>query len=297
VALHNRLGLSGPLQRLTAERFEMIVASRLILGQLHGFIDSRILRIHGRRVADLLHELVLRRGEDVQKELEALRLQYPGYADELERRVIRRTALQLELAEYDQLTQDGLIGPELRSDLIEGLSRRWRELDARPDLDLAVQKSELVRLFPLFETMPQDQRERLAAQLRTVYAAPGDVLLRREDMPRKVWFIASGAVEAVQAGQKNLLGRGEMFGQLAVVLGKPRKVQVTAISHCTLLTLEETHFLALLRRNDPLLDAIQHSADRRGVKVDLREVTADPAVRRKAGWWQRRAAATKKPQG
>ena len=66
----------------------------------------------GRRVADLLHELVLRRGEDVQKELEAQRLQYPGYADELERRVIRRTALQLELAEYDQLTQDGLIACE-----------------------------------------------------------------------------------------------------------------------------------------------------------------------------------------
>jgi CPA1 family monovalent cation:H+ antiporter len=297
VMLHNRLGLSGPLQRLTAERFERIVASRLILSQLDGFIDSRILRIHGRRVADLLHELVLRRSEDVQKELEALRLQYPGYADELERRVIRRTALQLELAEYDQLTQDGLIGPELRSDLIDGLSRRWRVLDARPDLDLAVQKSELVRLFPLFETMPQDQRDRLAARLRTVYAAPGDVLLRREDMPRKVWFIASGAVEAVQAGQKNLLGRGEMFGQLAVVLGKPRRVQVTAISHCTLLTLEETHFLTLLRRNEALLDAIQLSADRRGVKVDLRVVAADPSVRRRAGWWQRRASATKKQKG
>jgi hypothetical protein len=98
-------------------------------------------------------------------------------------------------------------------------------------------------------------------------------------------------------GGLNLVMSARTGLPLAVVLGKPRKVQVTAISHCTLLTLEETHFLALLRRNDPLLDAIQHSADRRGVKVDLREVTADPAVRRKAGWWQRQAAATKKPQG
>ncbi|MCA3509386.1 MAG: cation:proton antiporter [Rhodobacter sp.] len=290
VVLHNRLGLSGPLQRLTAERFEMIVALRLILSQLHGFIDSRILRIHGRRVADLLHELLVRRGEDVQKELEALRLQYPGYADEMERRVIRRTALQLELAEYDQLTQDGLIGPELRSDLMKGLSRRWRDLDGRPDLDLAVQKSELVQLFPLFESMPREQRLQLERQLRTVYAAPGDVLLRREEMPRKVWFIASGAVEAVQAGQKHLLGRGEMFGQLAVVLGKPRKVQFTAISHCTLLTLDEVHFLALLHRNEALLEAIRQSAERRGVKIDLQELAATPPARRKARWWRPSAA-------
>jgi monovalent cation:H+ antiporter, CPA1 family len=272
-ALHNRLGLSRPLQRLTAERFEMIVAMRLILNQLHGFIDSRILRIHGRRVADLLHDLINRREEDTQKELDGLRLQYPGYADELERRVIRRTTLQLEEAEYDQLTQDGLIGPELRSDLMRGLARRRRALEDRPHLDLAVQKTELVRLFPLFEAMPEDQRRRLADQLRTVYAAPGDVLLRRDEMPRKVWFIGSGAVEAVQAGQKSRLGRGEMFGQLAVVLGKPRRVQVTAITHCTLLTLDETHFLTLLRGNAALAEAIQFSADRRGVKIDLQAIS------------------------
>ena len=71
---------------MTADRFELIVAQTLILRQLHGFIDSRILRIHGRRVADLLHELLNRREEETQKELEGLRLQYPGYAEEMERR-------------------------------------------------------------------------------------------------------------------------------------------------------------------------------------------------------------------
>jgi CPA1 family monovalent cation:H+ antiporter len=281
--LHNGFGISGPLQRETADRFEVIVAQTLILRQLHGFIDSRILRIHGRRVADLLHELLNRREEETQKELEGLRLQYPGYADEMERDVIRRTTLQLEEAEYDQLTQDGLIGPELRQQLLAGLGARRRALQARPDLDLALQKTELVRLFPLFEEMPEAQRARLAARLRTVYAAPGDVLMRRDERPRKVWFIASGAVESVQAGLRNRLGRGEMFGHLSVLLRKPRRAQVTAITHCTLLTLDESAFQSLVRGTPTLAEAVRESAEKRGVKIDLAALAATdvPSSRRK----------------
>jgi monovalent cation:H+ antiporter, CPA1 family len=285
--LHNTLGYSGPLQRETTERFELIVALTLILRQLHGFIDSRILRIHGRRVADLLHELLNRREEETQKELEGLRLQYPGYSEEMERDVIRRTTLQLEQAEYDQLTEDGLIGPELRQELMAGIARRRKALKARPQLDLAVQKTELVRMFPLFETMPEDQRARLAAKLRTVYAAPGDVLMRRDDRPRRVWFIASGAVESVQAGQKNRLGRGEMFGQLSVLLGKPRRAQVTAITHCTLLTLDETGFLSLIRGNPVFAAAVQDGADKRGVKIDIAALAALQLPAKRGFSWRR----------
>ncbi len=276
--LHNRLGLSRSLQMLTADRFERIVAQTLILRQLHGFINARILRIHGRRVADLLHELVNRRQEDTGKELDGLRLQYPGYAEEMERGVIRRTGLQLEQAEYDQLTQDGLIGPELRAALMADIARRRAAMSRRPPLDLALQRSELVRLFPLFEGMADDQIARLSARVRTVYADPGDILLRRDEVPSKVWFIGSGAVEAVQAGQKTRLGRGEMFGQLALLTRKTRRVQISAITHCTLLTLDEAPFLDLLRENEVLQTLVRETAERRGVKIDLDALQARPAA-------------------
>jgi CPA1 family monovalent cation:H+ antiporter len=285
--LHNRLGLSLPLQRLTADRFERIVAQSLTLGQLHAFINGRILRIHGRRVADLLHALVSRREEDVRQELEGLRLQYPGYAEEMERRVIRRTALQLEAAEYDQMTQDGLIGPELRLALMAEIAARRRRLARPPPLDLALQRSELVRRFPLFEGMTDAQVARLVRQVRTVYAAPGDILMHRDEQPRRVCFIASGAVEATQAGQRTRLGRGEMFGQISVLTRKPRRVQVVAITRCTLLALDESSFLALLRDTPPLMAQVQATIDRRAVKIDLAAlVAATPPPRRGlSGLW------------
>ncbi len=94
-----------------------MLMQRLIVKDLHRFIDSRIRRIHGRRVADLLHDLLDRRGEEIDQALEGLRLQYPGYAEELERRFIRRAALRIEEREYDSLRDDGLIGEELHATL------------------------------------------------------------------------------------------------------------------------------------------------------------------------------------
>lgn len=267
--LHDRLRISKPLARITADRFERIVTLRLIQAQLHDFIDTRILRIHGRRVAELLHELLERRAAEIGKELDGLRLQFPGYAEELERRLIRRTGLLLEEREYDLLTDDGLIGPELRSALLDQIALRRVALADRPRLDLALQKSELVRQFPLFDEMPEAARRKLARRLRTVYVNPGDVVLRRDAMPREVWFIASGAVEAVSAGgQKLRLGRGEMFGQLTVLSRHRRRSQVTAITHCTLLALDESRFLELIKRNAAVRAAVQASAERRGVKLD-----------------------------
>ncbi len=123
---------------------------RLILRDLHGYIDGKIRRIHGRRVADLLHELLKRREDETQSALDGLRLQYPGYAEEIERRFIRRTSLRLEEREYDILYQDGLIGRELLTTLKQELAGKRKRAEDRPALDLAVQKSELVRQFPIF---------------------------------------------------------------------------------------------------------------------------------------------------
>jgi CPA1 family monovalent cation:H+ antiporter len=266
---HNRLRLSLPLARLTADRFERIVTLRLILRALHGFIDTRIRRIHGRRVADLLHDLLDRRMEETTRELEGLQLQFPGYAEHLERRLIRRTTLAQEEREYAALVEDGLIGPELRTALLDGLAQRRARLAERPRLDLGVQKADLLGQVPAFAAMDDSARRALARSLRSVYAAPGDVILRRADMPRQVWFLASGAVETDTAGRILRLGPGEMFGHLAVISGRSRKAQVTAITHCTLLALDEARFLALLRRNAGLREAVAASAAKRGVTLDL----------------------------
>ncbi len=268
--LHNRLRISAPMRRVTRLRLEVLLAETMVLRELHGFIDSRIRAIHGARVAELLHELLERRVTEASAALEALRQQFPAYTEAVERWLIQRTALQLEEREYEALTADGLIGPELRASLSAEIATRHAALDRRPKLDLRVQRADLVRCFPFFAEMEEPQLRRLARALRTVYARPGELLIGRGSQPRRVGFIASGAVEATdRGGAARRLGPGDMIGHFALLSRTPAQAEVRAVIPTTLLVLDEPRFLDLLRRHDGLREAIRANAARRGLTLDL----------------------------
>ncbi|WP_415183081.1 cation:proton antiporter [Phaeovulum sp.] len=272
--LHNRAHISAPLARITATRFGLLLSQRLILRDLHGFIDGRIRRIHGRRVAELLHEILTRRIAMVDQALEGLRLQYPGYAEEMERRFIRRTALRLEEREYDALLEDGLIGEEVHSSLMQNIAARRDRVEKTPRLDLAMQKAALVRQFPLFADMDDAASKKLARALVTRYVNEGEIILRKDNGNKSVHFVASGAVKLEVAGQTWRLGRGDMFGQMAMLMNRPRRAEVRAIAPTTLLVLDEARFLRLLRRSKAVQAAVRESALRRGIppeqlKIDV----------------------------
>jgi CPA1 family monovalent cation:H+ antiporter len=273
IFLHNNLRFSVPLAQITATRFGLLLAQRLILRDLHGFINGRIRRIHGRRVAELLHDMLDRRIEAVEQALDGLRLQYPGYAEAMERRFIRRTALRLEEREYDSLLEDGLIGEEVHSALNRDIGIRRIRAEVAPLLDLTLQKTELVRQFPLFSDMDDAVLHRLARSLTTRYVTPGERILRRDTAPRSVFFVASGAVELEVAGQTWRLGRGEMFGQMGLLMRRPQRTQVRAIAPSTLLMLDAGTFLRLLRRSKAIQQAVEQSAARRGIPME--KLTAD----------------------
>jgi CPA1 family monovalent cation:H+ antiporter len=273
--LRNRFGFPGPLAGMTADRFEMLLAKRLILRDLHGFIDRRIRRIHGRRVAELLHELLNRRIEAVETGLEGLRLQYPGYAEELERRFIRRTALRLEEREYNTMRDDGLIGSEVHTQLMNDLDQRRSASERRPKLDLALRKNELVRQFPLFADLGDAELKRLSKEVRTRYINAGHVITRKDTPARTVFFVASGAVEQLVAGQTTRLGRGEMFGQMGVLTSRIRRAEVRAITPTSLLALDETGFRRLLKRSAALRQVVRDSA---AGKASIAEVLRLPEL-------------------
>ena len=263
--LHNRFGLSSPLASLTADRFELLLSQKLILRDLDGFIHGRIRRIHGRRVSDLLNELLTRRVEMVDTALDGLRLQYPGYAEMLERQFIRRTQLRLEEREYNAMRADGLIGDELHTALMQDITARRAQSEARPRLDVALQRTELVRQFPLFTDLDEAAAKRLARGLSTRYVNAGEVILSEGEVARSVYFISTGAIELERAGQTWRLGRGEMFGQLAILTRKPRRFEARVIVPTTLLSLDEARFRRLLKRSERLREAVRASAEKRGM--------------------------------
>ncbi|MFB2531361.1 cation:proton antiporter [Paracoccus sp. p3-h83] len=268
VWLYNRLGITGPLARLTGDRFELLLVQRFILRDLHPFIDRRIRRLHGKRVADLLHELLTRREEEIETALAGLRLTFPQFAEEMERRYLRRTALRMEAREYDLLHQDGLIGRESFVSLQDGLRPLRQRADRRPALDLKIQTPDMLARLPVFADLDETARKSLARALRPMFAGPGEMLMQRGERPRRVLFIASGAVEIEQAGGNRLrLGRGEMVGQLSLLSGGLQRANIRAIVHSAFLELDGERFRKLLERHESLRVAVAESARKRGQTV------------------------------
>ena len=103
----------------------------------------------------------------------------------------------------------------------------------------------------------------------TRYVNPGEEVQRKESAFRSVFFIASGAVELESAGQTWRLGRGEMFGQMAILMSKARRADVRAIAPTTLLVLDEERFRKLLARSRSLRKAVRASAEKRGIDPDV----------------------------
>jgi len=261
--LHNRFRWSAPLARISKARFDVLVSQRVVFGDLEGFIAARIMRLHGRRVAELLQEMLGRRKAMVEAALEGLRLQFPGYAEELARRMIQRTALRLEEREYASLHEQALIGAELHTSLIQEIASRRAVAEQRLDLDLVVQRTELVRQHPLFADLDDDGLRHLARNLQTRYVKENTVVIDKDRVERRMYFIVSGAIEVEFAGRTSRLGLGDLFGAVTFLPGKYRRIRARTLVPSTLLVLDEDRFRHLLDRSPRLQQIMRDAAGAR----------------------------------
>jgi len=261
---HNRLRWSTPLARISEARFQVLVSQRVIFSDLEGLIDARIKPLHGSRVAELLQEMLGRRKTMIDTALAGLRLQFPGYAEELGRRMIQRTALRLEEKEYTALREQGLVGSELHTSLTQNIASRRAIAEQHLELDLIVQRVELIKQYPLFHDLDDKTLQQLVRKMQTRYVNANTVIIHADTIERKVFFIASGAVVMDSAGRLTQHGPGEVFGVMSLLTNEPGSIRVRTIAPSTLLVLDEDRFRRLLRRSPKLQQVVNETAKGKG---------------------------------
>ncbi len=188
IQLHQRYGFSYFLSDIVAEKFELLLAQKLVLDDIDDFIDRRIKRIHGKRVAQLLKGMVLKRTKGIRNALNALRLQYPGYADELERRFIRKSVIRLEQREYHSLKEDRIIGDELHATLVLDIAHRSKELQERPHLDVSMQRKGVFRQLPIFQDLDENTRKYLKRRVKIIGVPAGHTIIKKDSIANKMFF-------------------------------------------------------------------------------------------------------------
>lgn len=122
---------------------------------------------------------------------------------------------------------------------------------------------ELADRFPLFAGLTPEQREVLLLHFAPRTAEPGERIIRAGDEADGVYFISKGEVEVSVAGRQIRLGSGEVFGEMALISGKPRSADITALDYSTFAMLSERDFRQLLRKYPEIRSQIASLAAQR----------------------------------
>ncbi|GAB4520894.1 MAG: cation:proton antiporter [Roseibium sp.] len=262
-ALQRRLRITRPLAIRLADRFEFLLVYRILADELIEFNDRRIRPLLGDRVADILQDTLCIRQDETLQAIDALRLQYPEYADALEGQFLRKAGVRLEETAYDDAKEQMLIGTELHRDLLQDVERARRACHTRPKLDLGLKTRELVSAHPLFADLPPKQKKAIRRMMRPQFATPGELLIRKGDRGDAAYFIASGAVEVRARTHDVRLGRGDVFGEIALMTGGRRSADVVALGYCQLLSLRAQDFKALMEQHEDLRQHVVALAKKR----------------------------------
>jgi CPA1 family monovalent cation:H+ antiporter len=261
--LHRWLGLERPLARELADRFEIVMATRVVVRELKGFTARELKSLFGAGVAETLDGDLDARLDRLDQSGDALKLQYPSYARSLQTQFLTLTAIRLEEERYRRLLSETIITPELHNDLARDLARRRQAAEQRPQLDLGLRRLQLIDRVPLFAGLPDERRQMIARLLQPRMAYPGEVIVRKGERGDRMFFISSGAVEVSGIPTPVRLGTGDFFGEIALLRNVPRTADVTALSYCRLLSLSRRDFRRLLRSDRSLRAQITSTARER----------------------------------
>ena len=105
----------------------------------------------------------------------------------------------------------------------------------------------------LFRDLGAEIHERLASYAKLKTVERGTTIFSKGDAGTSLFAVCSGVVQMTTLSTSgknavfNLIREGEIFGEIALLDGKPRTADAVAFTDCTLMMIERRDFLPLLR--------------------------------------------------
>jgi monovalent cation:H+ antiporter, CPA1 family len=261
--LYRRLRIVRALAERLAERLEILLVMRIVLGRLTAFNKEQIGKLFGEHIALATREIVSKRKQAVETGLELMRRQYHDYLTELEVWFLTQSTLHHEMTRYQSLFEEGLISHELYDDLRRNTLAAGSSPLRRPHFDIGLDTHELVKRLDLLGSLDERQLEIVRGLLRPRFAVPHELVIRKGDPGDGVYFIASGTVEVVLPDRRIQIGAGAFFGEMALLSGRRRQADVVAVTYCKLLVLRRSDFEQFMRENPDARAAIVRVAKAR----------------------------------
>jgi len=113
-------------------------------------------------------------------------------------------------------------------------------------------KLSLLRSHPLFRDLPPGVIEHLGSYMKTRRVARGTSIFAKGDPGTGLMGVLAGAVKVSVASADgkdivlNVFREGDTFGEIALLDGRPRTADATAMSDCELIVIERRDFVPFL---------------------------------------------------
>lgn len=113
----------------------------------------------------------------------------------------------------------------------------------------------LLGRHPLFSELQPEELERVVELAVERAFAPGQAIFQRGDPGTSLFAVLDGQVRigiGAEDGREvtlGIMGRGELFGEIAAIDGRGRTAEATAMGACRLLVVEQRDLLSFLERH------------------------------------------------
>jgi len=247
-----------------SQRFVELVGIRWATRRLITFADQKIRPMIGDEAADSITDCLRLRMKLVDENMQAMRLQYPAFAQWLEENYLGKLARTLERTRYRQMLADSIISGEIYDALTEQLDERWRFLERQPPLDVELAPADLVHRVPLLKALSAQALGPVVKSLRSRLALPNELIQGPSKPNPSLYFVASGAVSVLLPDATHIeLGSGEFFGELYLLKPDAAEFEVRSLGYTKLLELSAKDFKQLIAHDSTLRESIEKVAQER----------------------------------
>ncbi|MGV3525446.1 MAG: cyclic nucleotide-binding domain-containing protein [Candidatus Sericytochromatia bacterium] len=133
--------------------------------------------------------------------------------------------------------------------------------------------SEMLSRVPLFQQAPESFLQDLVNRVRTRVFNRGDEIVRKGDSGNEMFLIRQGRVEVLGANALDIVARmntGDVFGEVALMLGLPRNATVRASVYSELFSIQQSDLDELLPHYPSVRERLLQLAHERQTQQQLR---------------------------
>ena len=213
---------------------------------------------------------------DGKQGLEEMRVGLPEISAAIETRIAERIALNLEREQLLACGHSGVLSEVEATRLAAEVEERMARLAVAATRGRLPELHEMIAEIPLFEGLQPEQLQRIVGAARVVVIPAGDMLFSQGDRGDAMFFIVRGAVhisivdEAGVDRPIDVLGGGDILGEMALMTGEPRTASALCATAVTLVRLSRDAFESAIVESAELADACWGALARRRFDNHLR---------------------------